>query len=139
MQIIVTGHGKFASGIQSTVKLLAGQLKNVAFIDFTAEMDEQQLAAAFKKQLAADPEAVFYCDLFGGTPFKEAAKLTPDFPKIAVMAGGNVSALLEIALPGLDSYANANDLADKLMTTAASGIKKFEHHHLQTESDGDGI
>ena len=32
MQIIVTGHGNFASGIESTVKLLAGSIKNIKYI-----------------------------------------------------------------------------------------------------------
>ena len=33
MEIIITGHGNFASGIESTVKLLAGSIKNVKYAD----------------------------------------------------------------------------------------------------------
>ncbi len=43
MQIIVTGHGNFASGIESTVKLLAGSIKNIKYIDFTEDMNEESL------------------------------------------------------------------------------------------------
>lgn len=140
MQIIVTGHGHFASGLQSTVKLLAGVLKNVSFVDFTADMDEEQLRQDLIKELERDKQAVFFCDLFGGTPFKQAVLLKDKYPDIAVMAGGNVSALLEIALPGLADYTNAEELADKLMATAKAGIKKFKlHPQHETEEPADGI
>lgn len=140
MQIIVSGHGHFASGLESTVKLLAGQLKQVSYIDFTREMDEDALRQAFKKQLDQDPQAVFFCDLFGGTPFKQAVLLSSDYADTAVIAGGNIAALMEVALPGLNTYANAQELADKLLATSQAGLKKFKRHHVRPQNAAeDGI
>ena len=36
--IIVTGHGNFASGIESTMKLIMGEQEKIAFIDFKEGM-----------------------------------------------------------------------------------------------------
>lgn len=135
MQIIVSGHGHFASGLESTVKLLAGQLKQVSYIDFTQEMDEDALRQAFKKQLDQDRQAVFFCDLFGGTPFKQAVLLSSDYADTAVIAGGNIAALMEVALPGINTYANAQELADKLLAASQAGLKKFNRHHVRPQNE----
>ena len=86
MQVIVTGHGNFASGIESTVKLLAGKIENVSYIDFTENMSEEDLAKEFKKQFDKDNQALFFCDLLGGTPYKQAAMLKAAHPSDDIAA-----------------------------------------------------
>lgn len=76
MQIIVTGHGNFASGIESTVKLLAGSIKNIKYIDFTEDMNEESLMKKFEEAIKLNEHIVFFCDLLGGTPYKQAAILS---------------------------------------------------------------
>lgn len=127
MQIIVTGHGNFATGIESTVHLLAGKINNVSYIDFTAGMSEEDLGAKFKEQAAKDKSTVFFCDLLGGTPYKQAATLQATQPDadIAVVCGCNVASLMENGLMGLDNFKSAHDLADKIITTAKAGIREF--------------
>ncbi|VDG20837.1 hypothetical protein [Lactobacillus crustorum] [Lactiplantibacillus mudanjiangensis] len=141
MKIIVTGHGNFATGLQSTVKLLAGELPNVAFIDFTGDMNDGSLSDRFKQVLADTDQAVFFCDLLGGTPFKEAVKLSNQLGKdIAVITGCNIGSLLEIGLQLGDYKANATTLAEQLVTTSKAQTKVFHHHAIVEPSDDeDGI
>lgn len=140
MQIIVSGHGNFASGIQSNVKLLAGNLANVSFVDFTADMDEQQLAQQFQSLLEQDDQALFFCDLFGGTPYNQAVLLTRQYPKIAIVAGCNVGSLLEICVGDDWQKLSAEELGNKFIATSKAATKMFHHHKVQTEpEDGDGI
>ena len=75
MQIVVTGHGNFATGIASTVQLLAGNVSGVQYVDFTADMNEETLTNKLQETLTQDQGTVFFCDLLGGTPYKQAATL----------------------------------------------------------------
>lgn len=143
MQIIVTGHGHFASGIESTVKLLAGSIKDVSYIDFTGEMSEKDLAEKFKKQAVKDKQTLFFCDLLGGTPFKQAVMYKVNNPTydVEVICGCNVGSLLEIALPGFSNYKVTNDLAKAIIDSSKAGIRQFgvKDPSLTEPIDGDGI
>lgn len=143
MQIIVTGHGHFATGLASTVTLLAGQLNQVTYQDFTADMSEQDLGTAFKALLDQDSAAVFFCDLIGGTPFKQAAWLKTDYPNTAVLAGGNIASLLEVGLQNdWQDTTDASALAKRLILASQSGLKQFGQPSAQTalvDDDSDGI
>ncbi len=43
IKIIVVGHGKFASGLQSSLELFVGKQEEHNFIDFTKKMSEIDL------------------------------------------------------------------------------------------------
>ncbi|KRL00937.1 multidrug transporter [Liquorilactobacillus capillatus] len=125
MKIIVTGHGNFATGIESTVKLLAGSIKNVTYIDFTAEMTEEELATNFTSILKKDPNIVFFCDLVGGTPYKQAV-LEKENHNIAVVGGCNIGSLLEVGLQNdLTSVTNVHKIAEKLVTATKASVQEF--------------
>ena len=112
MQIIVTGHGNFASGIESTVKLLAGSIKNIKYIDFTEDMNEESLMK--KVEEAID---------------------------ISVICGCNVGSLLENGLTGLDKFNDSTELAQALIESTKKGIRQFgvSNHSTATEKLSDGI
>lgn len=140
MKLIITGHGNYATGIESTVKLLAGSLKNVSFIDFTGDMNESDLSEKFSEEIEKDEQIVFICDLLGGTPFKEAVKLSMTSPKeISVTCGCNVGSIMEIGLQ-LDNFIGSTDqLANKIVSVSKDQTKVFEHKNIETESSEDGI
>ena len=136
MKVIVTGHGHFATGLASTVKLLAGELADVHYVDFTEELSENDLAAKFPKE----NDVVFFCDLAGGTPYKQAAIISSQFDNVAVIAGCNIAALLEVGLSdGVDSFISADILADKLISASQAAITKFQAQKYQEDVEEDGI
>lgn len=141
MKIIVTGHGNFASGLESTVKLLAGTIPNTVFIDFTAEMSETDLATKFQQQLDAD-KTLFFCDLVGGTPYKEAVKLSfAHADQAAVVAGCNIGSLLELGLnqAALDKM-TLKEVAAQFVQVSQAGTQVFKHRQVvEPETDADGI
>ena len=71
--IIVTGHGNFATGISSSVQLIAGEQEYYKAVDFgsedTPDMLKNNLRAAIE-QLADCSEIIIFTDLIGGSPFK---------------------------------------------------------------------
>lgn len=142
MQIIVTGHGNFASGFASTVKMLAGQITGVSYLDFTDEMTEEQLGTKFESKLKQDQHTVFFCDLMGGTPYKQAVLLTKKYSDVAVIAGGNIGALMEVGLQGnFKEKADAHQVAQQLLTATQNATNEFKGKKKRplSEPDSDGI
>lgn len=141
MQIIVTGHGNFASGIESTVKLLAGSIDGVSYIDFTEDMNENDLVKEFEKTDFENQQTLFFCDLVGGTPYKQAVVASNGREDtIAVVAGCNVGSLLEL---GLNSGALSNQpisvIANTFVETSRKNTKVFTHFQQEEQIPEDGI
>lgn len=141
MKVIVSGHGKYASGLHSTIQLLAGEIANVDYIDFDENMNNEMLSDEFKQAIANEPKVVFMCDLMGGTPFKEAVILSQtENQDIAVTSGCNVGALLEVGFE-LSTYSgSAEVLAQKLVDVSTKQTTVFRRKPvLKSETFEDGI
>lgn len=124
MQIIVTGYGNFASGIVSSAKAIAGDLAHIQVVDYVVPMDAKALAHRFHILLKHDPRTVFFCDIVGGIPFRQAV-LTKGLPDsdVTVMAGGNISGLLAIAWRhDINGYLNTISLAKALISASEAGL-----------------
>lgn len=140
MRLIVTGHGNYATGIESTVKLLSGGLDKVSFVDFTSDMNENSLSKKFNEEIKDDNQIVFVCDLLGGTPFKEAVKLSMSNDKeISVICGCNVGSIMEVGLQLSNFKGSSKELADKMVSISQNQTKVFEHRTVDVDSDEDGI
>ena len=63
--IIITGHNKFASGIFSSLTMIAGSKDNVFAVDFLSDDNNDILEAKFNKIIEEnkDSEILFVCDL----------------------------------------------------------------------------
>ncbi|GLC79566.1 PTS sugar transporter subunit IIA domain-containing protein [Lacrimispora brassicae] len=76
--IIVTGHGEYASGLTSGLKLLAGETEYYEAVDFKAEDSTEVLAENLTEAIRRlkDCESVaVLADLTGGSPFNVASRL----------------------------------------------------------------
>jgi PTS system N-acetylgalactosamine-specific IIA component len=96
--IIITGHGKFADGIKSVIKLVVGKEDGIEYVNFTEDKSTDDL----KKDLQAAVEKLecdnylFFTDLAGGSPFKKAVEISLEGNKAEVIAGTNIPMLMEI-------------------------------------------
>lgn len=93
-KIIITGHGHYATGMKSALELLAGPSSDIIAVDFTIDMNEDDLQAQFQ-QLTEQIEVIFVCDILGGTPYKQAAIVANKNDQIEVVAGCNLGSVLE--------------------------------------------
>lgn len=131
---IITGHGMFASGFEGAIKLLAGKQLNMKFIDFKEGMSEGNLRDEFLKSLNNEP-TLFFTDLIGGTPYKEAAKIAYESNNVLVVAGCNLASLLETTF---NSYNSLEEYANDLITVTKDSVELFElDDKSSTESDDD--
>ncbi|SFB12597.1 PTS galactosamine/N-acetylgalactosamine transporter subunit IIA [Clostridium frigidicarnis] len=138
--ILVTGHGRFASGIVSALELIAGKQENVVVIDFIENQSTEILKENIERSLnLLGDEIIVFCDLAGGSPFKTSVILsrTISNKKIEVVAGVNLGMLLEIVLLRGDTC--AEKLAEMALNSGGNALKRFKLKDKEEVEDFDGI
>ena len=129
--LVVTGHGKYATSIKSTLEMLAGENAEVKYIDFTQEDNDITLKS--KMQIVIDENIglgiLFVCDLLGGTPFKSAVELSIVNENIEVVAGCNVGSILETTFQ-LEN-ADIGELADLIVESSINSTLRFKNSIFQ--------
>ena len=99
--IIVAGHGNFATGITTSVNLIAGKQSNYESVDFLTHYSivdlENELTKAFDNLNDCDGVIVM-SDLGGGSPFKSSATLGRNYKDVRVIGGANLPMVLETLL-----------------------------------------
>lgn len=140
--LLVTGHGHFATGLGSSLKLITGVTENVALVDFeenhTIEDLKANLNKAFDSLKGCDGVLVL-SDLAGGSPFKTAVecKYERADQAIEVIAGSSLPMLIEGGMM-MSVFDAPLDMAGSLIQTGQESIVRFEleEHHDDEEEDG---
>ena len=142
--LLVTGHGHFATGLNSSLELIAGAQPNVALVDFEADHSIEVLKDNLTKALDSLKEydgVLVLSDLPGGSPFKTAVELKYerlDQP-IEVISGTNLPLLVASATMTA-VFENPLDLAEAMIPEGKDSIIRFElAPFVQEEEDEDGI
>lgn len=126
--MIVTGHGSYATGITSGLKLLAGEPENYEPVDFQEEDSLEILTgklAAAAKRLSKCTGILIYADLTGGSPFNVSVRMKMERPgKIVVIGGANLPAVLE-GYMSRDSMDSASEIAVEILTAGKNAMMLF--------------
>lgn len=125
--LIVTGHIQFATAMRSVVTAIAGEEKNIAWVDFAVNETREDLAGRLQRILDAVPQSagiLFLTDVPSGTPFQVALTLGMARPDCMVLTGTNVSMITE-ALFEREGMAAVCDLADHLVETGKQAVAKY--------------
>lgn len=136
--MIVAGHGKFGTGLESNIELIAGPQENLIFCDFLKGMTAEDLKDKYLKALNNFKNldgVVFFTDIPGGTPFNEAVKLKVDRQSINVLTGTNVPMLLDMLF---NRDMDMSGFMAKALDSGRKCIVQFETKK-QVEVDDDGI
>ena len=142
--LLVTGHGHFATGLNSSLELIAGAQPNVALVDFEADHSIETLKENLNKAFDSLKEydgVLVLSDLPGGSPFKTAVECKFERPDqaIEVIAGTNLPLL--IASSTMTAvFESPLDLAEAMMPEGKDSIIRFElAARVEEDSDEDGI
>lgn len=140
--LLVTGHGHFATGLGSSLKLITGVTENVALVDFEENHTIEDLAANLNKALDSLKNCdgvLVLSDLAGGSPFKTAVECKFSRPDqaIEVIAGSSLPMLIEGGMM-MGAFDAPIDMAGSLIQTGQESIVRFEleEHHDDEEEDG---
>ncbi|MFU7517203.1 PTS galactosamine/N-acetylgalactosamine transporter subunit IIA [Clostridium sp. HCS.1] len=140
--LIVTGHGNFASGLTSSLKLIEGNnLNNYEFVDFevtdSVEVLEEKLNKAFDSLKDCDGILVL-CDLIGGSPFKSATIIGGKNDNVEIVAGTNLPMLIEVNM--LRQFqSDLKSLTDQAIEAGKSMISKYVYEAYVEEEPDEGI
>lgn len=75
--LLITGHGHFATGLGSSLRLITGNTENIVYVDFEENHSTDTLTENLNKALdeLKDCDGVLVLsDLAGGSPFKSVAE-----------------------------------------------------------------
>lgn len=140
--LIISGHGNFASGMHSSLKLISGESSNVEFVDFEENDSIETLKEKYMvslKNLKECSGILALCDLAGGSPFKTLVELKILIDKpMEVVGGSNLPMLIEMSMTK-DFIENLNKLTNAAIETGKNGVCKYEyivHEEIECE---DGI
>ncbi len=140
--IILTGHGNFATGMMSSVKLIAGTPEHFKAVDFPEGDSTENLAKNLNDAIDSmkDCEGVIvFSDLVGGSPFKTAVEIKMSRPEnIEVMSGSNLGMILEIAT-ARTFIEEMDSLCNMAITTGKDQVMRYAFAERQQEEATDGI
>jgi len=92
--IIITGHGRFASGLKTSLDLIVGNFDFVKPVDFTEDKSPESLKEEINSFIKSTDKKIYvFTDLVGGTPFKVSSELTLEYPNVEVFCGTNLPML----------------------------------------------
>ena len=130
--LIVTGHGHFATGLTSSVDLIAGPQPNYVAVDFDGNGTEK-----LEADLKDCSGIIVFSDLAGGSPFKTAALISAGNDKVRVLAGTNLSMLCEISM-ARTMIDDLEMLVSSAISVGKDGVQMFEMPVINNgPADGD--
>lgn len=133
--IIVTGHGRFADGFTSSIKLIAGEQQDYIPVYFEHEVDELEadLRAAIDSLSECEGILVF-TDLQGGSPFKTAFEISLTNPKLEVISGTNLPMVAEVIMARKFGM-GVKDLANMAINTGKEQIVLLDKEALMADDE----
>lgn len=97
-KILITGHGNYADGILSALKLIYGNTDNIIGLNFLGEDTEEYKLKL--KSILNNEVTLIITDIVGGTPFNEAIKTISLLNKKGkhVIGGPNLALIIDIVI-----------------------------------------
>lgn len=133
-KIILVGHGNFAEGIYSGIKLIAGEQDNISLYKF--ENDKEALKHNINQEVSNYSEEIYcFADLAGGTPFNVCSEIAHTKNNVHVIGGVNLPLLLSAIFNSSDDN---ESFLNSVMHEGKESIKLFEVKKKEKDST-DGI
>lgn len=101
MKILVVGHGTFASGVKSLMKLLTGVDESIVALDFTEDKSYDVFENEVQSVIAHNDDLIVFADITGGTPFQISSRLVLSNFKSEnqfVVSGISVACMLDLVM-----------------------------------------
>ena len=97
--IVVTGHGQYAEGVMSAIRLVAGAPEQVQVVNFTEGEGVEELKSHIIQAINAleSGDVLLMTGILGGSPFNVAVQLLaePVGRNLKVVAGANMASIVQ--------------------------------------------
>ena len=124
--IVITGHGNYATGLKSSIELLAGQNRDLYYLDLMVD-DTDQILKEHMANVVKENEGssvLFICDILGGTPFKVSVEIANNNDDMEVVAGCNIGSILEGVFQ--KDKISVRELADSMVLSSKRTTVRFK-------------
>ncbi len=126
--IILASHGGFAEGIHQSAEMIFGPQDEFESCILKPDEGPDDIKRKLNEAVASfddQTEILFLVDLFGGTPFNQAASLVADHKdKWAIVSGMNLPLVIE-ALSQRFTVETAKEIAQAIVPVGNEGIKIY--------------
>ncbi len=137
-RILLASHGHLASGLKSSIDILAGESSGVTAID--AYVDDSDYTAAIREFIdscAPDDEAIIFTDILGGSVFQKVALEQPEQHGVMHVTGMNLAAVMECLLT---PEKLTQESVDEICAAAASQLRRVQVPNEEASDDsGEGF
>lgn len=128
VRLIVTGHGKFATGLIDGIEIIVGKQENLIGIEFNnqnLEIYTEQIENAVKEAKDKNDSVIILTDLIGGTPFRISSFVSRNYSDVYVITGANIPMLIEAVL-NRENF-ELNKLVNHLINIGKNGIDSLDN------------
>lgn len=136
--IIVAGHGNFATGITTGLKLFAGDVQDYVPVDFLPEESFDSLAKKLEEaigRLQGCESVLILTDLTGGSPYNAAVKLRLEGKAVLEVIGGvNLGGVIE-AVMSRQAETDGKRLAASVEQAAKNQVARFMTEEERAEEE----
>ena len=126
MKILIVGHGEYATGMKSAIKLLTGVNNNIDAINLNEELTHNDYTIMVQEYVANNKDLVIFADMTGGAPFQIASReilLNESSENQFVIGGVSVGCILEVVMNTL--VLNSEDELKDIINTAVNNIQEM--------------
>ncbi|MBS6952451.1 MAG: PTS sugar transporter subunit IIA [Enterocloster asparagiformis] len=135
--ILVTGHGRFATGVTSALELVLGKQECFEAVDFpdgeTKTELEQHMDEALGR-LAETEHILAFCDILSGSPFNTLIDRAMRRGGITVYYGTNVGMLLDTTL-NRNFGSSLKELTADIVDKGRRQVGRFEADSVKQDDD----
>lgn len=126
MKILIVGHGEYATGMKSAIKLLTGVNNNIDAINLNEELTHNDYTMMVQEYVANNKELIVFADMTGGAPFQIASReilLNESSENQFVIGGVSVGCILEVVMNTL--VLNSQDELKDIIDASVNNIKEM--------------
>lgn len=126
MKILIVGHGEYATGMKSAIKLLTGVNNNIDAINLNEELTHNDYTMMVQEYVENNKDLVIFADMTGGAPFQIASReilLNESSENQFVIGGVSVGCILEVVMNAL--VLNSEDELKDIINTAVNNIQEM--------------
>lgn len=136
---VLTGHGDFATGLASSVAMIAGEqpaFDVVPFHEDAAGEYPELIISTIKAAAEKYDGVVVFCDLQGGTPFNQSMLATQEAEDVEVVSGTNLPMLLEVLVTRTEN-STTQELVDLALEAGREGVSHMVLNLDATSAEDD--
>lgn len=124
--IILTSHGNLASGVYSSVKMIAGDFSNIRICELhngeNFDNLDKKLLKAYDELNSYD-NILILCDMAGGTPFNRAVLSLSKKKNVSFICGLNFEMLYQALTLDIK---DKDDLIQEIIRTSKRSITEYK-------------